>query len=384
MTRLHIAHITLGLDIGGQEKLLVELARHSDPARFALTFVSLSGRGKLADNLEALGARVIALDEPPGLRPRMIWRLRQLMRRERFDVVHTHDDKPLIYAAPAAWLARIPRRIHTHHHGAIPQFTRRQRLLVRWSARLVNPFVCVSHDSARYAAAQGVASRRLRVIWNGIDLDRFAFRGPQPAGPAVVVARLTAEKDVQNLLHAVRQVVDVLPQFRLEIAGDGPCREELVRLTASLRLGEHVRFLGEVRDVPALLGRARLFVLPSQSEGISLTILEAMACGLPVVTTKVGGNPEVVESGTGVLVPPRDPAALARGLLRVAGNLDEAQVLGRAARRRVETHFDIRKMVEQYAALYAAGRPEQPRLRAAPAGREEAILALPTAGGRCT
>ena len=196
------------------------------------------------------------------------------------------------------------------------------------------------------------AARRLRVIWNGIDLERFAFRGPQPTGPAVVVARLTAEKDVQNLLRAVRQVVDVLPQFRLEIAGDGPCRAELERLAAELGIGDRVRFLGEVRDVPALLARARLFVLPSQTEGISLTILEAMASGLPVVTTKVGGNPEIVESGTGVLVPPRDPAALAHGILRVAGNPDEALFLGRAARRRVETHFDVRKMVAQYAAVY--------------------------------
>jgi sugar transferase (PEP-CTERM/EpsH1 system associated) len=353
MTRLHIAHITLGLDVGGQEKLLVELARRSDSARFALTFVSLSNRGKLADSLEAHGGRVIALNEPPGLRPGMIWRLRRLMRRERFDVVHTHDDKPLIYAAPAAWLARVPRRIHTQHHGALAQFTWRQRLLVRWAARLVDPFICVSHDGARYAAGMHVAPYRLRVIWNGIDLERFAFRGPQPAGPVVVVARLTAEKDVQSLLHAVRQVVNRLPQVRLEVAGDGPCRAELVRLTGALQLGQHVRFLGEVRDIPALLARASLFVLPSQSEGISLTILEAMACGLPVVTTRVGGNPEIVEHGTGVLVPPRDPAALAHGILRVLGNPDEAQLIGRAARRRVEAHFDIGKMVAQYEALYA-------------------------------
>jgi glycosyltransferase involved in cell wall biosynthesis len=362
MTRLHIAHITLGLDIGGQEKLLVELARHNDPARFAQTFVSLSGRGKLADSIEAHGGRVIALDEPPGLRPRMIWRLGRLMRRERFDLVHTHDDKPLIYAAPAAWLARIPRRFHTHHHGAIPQFTRRQRLLVRWASRLVDPFICVSHDGARCAAAQGIAARRLRVIWNGIDLDRFAFRGPQPAGPAVVVARLTAEKDVQNLLRAVPQVARVLPQFRVEIAGDGPCRAALERLGAELGVAERVRFLGEVRDVPALLARARLFVLPSQTEGISLTILEAMASGLPVVATRVGGSPEVVEGGTGVLVPPRDPEALAHAIVRVAGNPDEALLMGRAARRRVEAHFDVRKMVEQYAALYALDQGEPSRV----------------------
>src|SRR5438105_890790 len=110
--RLHVAHVTLGLDVGGQEKLLVEFARHADHERFALTVISLTGRGVLADTLESLGCRVLTLAEPPGLRPGMIWRLRRLLRSERFDVVHTHDDKPLLYAAPAAWLAGVPRRLH--------------------------------------------------------------------------------------------------------------------------------------------------------------------------------------------------------------------------------------------------------------------------------
>jgi sugar transferase (PEP-CTERM/EpsH1 system associated) len=361
MTRTHeplrIAHVTRALDVGGQEKLLIEFARRADRTRHALTFIALAGRGTLADTLESLGARVLALDEPPGLRPRLMARLWRLFRRERFDVVHTHDDRPLIYAGPAAWLARVPRRIHTHHHGALVSVTRRQRLLVRWAARCVNPFVCVSHDAARYAAAEGIAAHRLRVLWNGIDLERFPCQGPRPGGPALVVARLSPEKDIQTLLHAMRQVVDVLPWLRLVIAGDGPCREDLVRLTAELRLAAQVRFLGEVRDVPALLGRASLFVLPSQTEGISLTILEAMASGLPVVATKVGGNPEVVDDGrTGVLVPPCDSVALARGILRVAGNPDEAQLLGRSGRRRVETHFDIRAMVARYEAIYEGVR----------------------------
>jgi glycosyltransferase involved in cell wall biosynthesis len=225
--------------------------------------------------------------------------------------------------------------------------------MVSWAARLVHAFVCVSHDSARYAAAEGVPAARLSVLWNGIDLDRFPYRGPQPAGPAVTIARLSPEKDLQNLLQAVRQAADVQPAFRLEIAGDGPCRDELLKQASELRLGEHVRFLGEVRDITALLARASLFVLPSQSEGISLTILEAMASGLPVVATRVGGNPEVVDEGrTGLLVPARDPSALALAIGRLAGSFDAGQLMGRAARQRVEAHFDIRKMVARYEALY--------------------------------
>jgi sugar transferase (PEP-CTERM/EpsH1 system associated) len=374
----HVAHVTLSLDVGGQEKLLVEFARHIDTNRFALTFVALGGRGRLADRLEALGCRLIVLDEPPGLRPGMIWRLWRLFRRERFDVVHSHDDKPLLYAGLAAWLARVPRRIHTHHHGPLPQIGRRQEKLVGWAARLVHPFVCVSHDAARHAGLQGIAAAKLRVLWNGIDVERFAYRGPQPGGTAVVVARLSPEKDIQTLLHAMRRVVDVAPSFRLDIAGDGPCREELVQLAGTLGLCEHVRFLGEVQDVPALLARARVFVLSSVSEGISLTILEAMASGLPVVATSVGGNPEVVEDGrTGQLVPPRDPAALASALLRTAGNPDEAQLLGRAARRRVEAHFDIRKMVAQYEALYGGGAPDSARRSSQSASNGRPVAGAP-------
>jgi glycosyltransferase involved in cell wall biosynthesis len=351
--RLRIGHVTLSLDVGGQEKLLTEFARHANRERFALTFVSLTGRGKLADNLEGLGCRVITLHEPAGLRPGMVWRLRRLFRTERFNVVHTHDDKPLVYGAPAAWFARVRRRIHTLHHSDIPQTSRRQRLLMRWAARLVRPFVCVSHDSARYAAEHGIAAARLRVLWNGIDLERFPYQGPQTTGPAVTVARLSPEKDVQNLLRAARLIADAHPDFRLEIAGDGPCREELLRLAGELRLGEHVRFLGEVSEVPALLARASVFVLPSQSEGISLTILEAMASGLPVVATRVGGNPEVIDDGrTGVLVPPRNPAALAHAIGRMIASPDEAQRFARAGRHRAEAHFDVRKMVAQYEALY--------------------------------
>lgn len=352
--RLRVAHVSLGLDTGGQEKLLVEFARHADHDRFDLTVVSLTTRGVLADAIESTGARVVALNERPGLRPGMVLRLARRFRADGFDVVHTHDDKPLVYAAPAAWLARIPRRVHTHHHGLVRATRRRQDLLLRTAARAVDPFVCVSHDAACHVIALGVPARRVRTIWNGIDLARFPFQGPCPGGPAVCVARLSPEKDIATLLRAARQVADARPDFRLEIAGGGPCRDELRALCAELKLEPNGTFLGEVRDVPALLARASVFVLPSQSEGVSLTILEAMARGLPVVTTRVGGNPEVVEDGvTGVLVPARDPAALAQGLLRVLGDAEMGERFGRAGRRRVEEYFDVRRMVATYEDLYS-------------------------------
>jgi glycosyltransferase involved in cell wall biosynthesis len=191
------------------------------------------------------------------------------------------------------------------------------------------------------------------TIWNGIDVTGFAYAGPDPAGPAVLVARLAPEKDVETLLNATALAARERPDFRLEVAGDGPCRPALERAAADLGVAGRVRFLGEVRDVPALLARARLFALSSLTEGVSLTLLEAMSRGLPVAATRVGGNAEVVADGeTGLLVPPGDPPALAAALLRLWADPAEAARLGRAGRRRVEAHFDVRGMVAAYEDLY--------------------------------
>jgi sugar transferase (PEP-CTERM/EpsH1 system associated) len=352
-TRLRVAHVSLGLDVGGQEKLLLEFARHADRARFELVVIALGRRGPLADSLEKLGCTVLALDQPGGLSPRRLRRLAQALRQQHVQVVHTHDDAPLVYGLPAAWLAGVPQRIHTHHHGRLDKVSRRQERLVRWVSKLASCFVCVSNDSADYVRELGVPADRVSTIHNGIDLDRFAYTGPQPDGPIVTVARLSPEKDIANLLHALQRAADVATDIRLEVAGDGPCRDELQTLAADLKLQEHVHFLGAVNDVPSLLARARLFVLPSQTEGVSLTILEAMARGLPVVATRVGGNPEVVADGqTGLLVPARAPAALAAALVQLYRDAEQCRRLGRAGRQRVEQEFDVRRMVARYESLY--------------------------------
>lgn len=349
-----VAHITLGLDTGGQEKLLIEFARLADRRRFDLTFLSLTSAGRLAADIEQQGWPVLALEEPGGFRPGMILRLAALLRRRRIEIVHTHDSKPLIYAAPAARLAGVQRVIHTRHFARLAHITPRQIRLANLAARLTDVYACVSQDCRRVAVAEGVQATRLQTVRNGIDLERFPCAGPHDSGAAVLVARLSPEKDIGTLLRATALAVRSQPDFRLDIAGDGPDREKLVRLAAELGLGGRVRFLGEVRNIPALLAGARLFVLCSLTEGISLTLLEAMSSGLPVVATQVGGNPEVVvDSDTGILVPPGDPSALAQAMLAVFGNARRGSEMGRAGRERVQCHFDVARMVADYEALYS-------------------------------
>jgi glycosyltransferase involved in cell wall biosynthesis len=169
-------------------------------------------------------------------------------------------------------------------------------------------------------------------------------------------------------------VVKEAPGFQLQIAGDGPLREELTALSKKLSLDSHVQFLGMVRDVPALLQRASLYVLSSISEGVSLTILEAMARGLPIVATRVGGTPEAVRDGAnGLLVPPGDPRSLAVSLLRLWRDDTLARRLGEAGRLRVLEHFDVRRMVARYEQVYR-GATVQACSDAAPAPHESTLL----------
>ena len=355
---IRIAHVALQLETGGLERLLAEFARHADRRRFSLHFVTLGPRGRIAVDIESCGWPVTALEAPPGVRPSVVYRLARLFRDERIDLVHTHNTKPLLYAGPAARLARVRGGIHTCH-GERRGATRRHNILFRLAARCTDRVICVSENSTRLCHREGIDPRLIQTIWNGIDRERFGFTGPVADGPAVFVGRLSPEKDVATLLKAVAIVVGRLPSFRLQLAGQGPCAAELAQLAGALGIGEHVRFVGEVADVPGLLRRASLFVLPSLTEGLPVAVLEAMACGLPVVATRVGGTPEAVVDGrSGLLVPPGDPEQLADALIRVGRDVGSALRMGLAGRRRIEEYFDVRTMVSRYESVYRdiAGR----------------------------
>jgi glycosyltransferase involved in cell wall biosynthesis len=167
------------------------------------------------------------------------------------------------------------------------------------------------------------------------------------------VARLSSEKDFPTLLRATALVVREVPEFRLLLVGDGAERNRLEQLVRELDLADHVQLLGERCDIPELLAQSAFFVSSSLTEGVSLTLLEAMAVGLPVLATNVGGNPEVVADGeTGRLVAAADPAALAAGIVRMCRERGKRPTMGRCGRRRVEEYFDVRTMMQQYEHLY--------------------------------
>jgi sugar transferase (PEP-CTERM/EpsH1 system associated) len=354
---LRVVHLVSTLNIGGLEMVVVNLMQWCDRSKIEPHVICLGETGALADQISALGIPVESLSASGKVSGRRrLWRLARRLRALRPHVLHTHNPAPHWTGALAAQLARVPVLVHTKH-GRNYAHRWRAVLTNRVASGLSDCIVPVSEDAAQVALdVEHTPPHKLRVIRNGVDVERYTHRAKRCDAPglrAVTVARLNPIKDQATMLRATRLVVEQEPGFQLEIVGDGQERERLTRLVEELGLHKHVVFHGFRDDVPAFLGGQGFFVLSSVSEGISLTLLEAMAVGLPVVATDVGGNREVVASGeTGWLVPPRSPERLAEAMLRFVRDPSELAAFGAAARERVEQHFDLRRVVAQYEALY--------------------------------
>ncbi len=351
---IRVCHISMCLQTGGLERLLVDFARFHERKKFELEFIALMGDGQPAADIRAVGCPVQVLNDSLSIRKlRSLTQLVRHLKQQRPQIVHTHNTYAQFYGALAAKLAGVPIVINTQHGGGCGNGWK-----ARWQFRLANRLtqrvVGVSHDAARLCQQQDRGSQhKITTIWNGINLDRFTFRGPKSTPNAISVARLSAIKDFPTLLRAVRLVLPEMPDFRLRIVGDGPERAKLESLIDELNLRQHVELLGERHDVPELLTESGFYVSSSLNEGISLTLLEAMAVGLPVIATAVGGNPEIVDDcHTGRLVPAGDPAALAGAIVDLCGERDLWTAMGALGCQRVEQNFEIRQMIRSYEALY--------------------------------
>ena len=276
------------------------------------------------------------------LRDPGVTRLTRLLRRLRPRLVHVTDVWP--QALVAARLARVPRLLVTHH---TPELPRRDNLAGRTWWRLgwaTRPEVVYTSEADRARDGRSPS----HVVPLGIDLDRFD--SPRPAlekqRPLVgTVARLAPQKDHRTLVAAARLV----PEAEFVVVGNGELRGELERLAEGLP----VRFLGARGDVPELLASFDVFALPSLYEGLCLAVIEAQAAGVPVVATPVGGiRDTVVDGETGLLVPTRDPTALAAAIRRLLDDRPAAEAMAAEAKRRVRERFSVERMVEETLALY--------------------------------
>ncbi len=380
-----IVHVIYRLAVGGLENGLVNLINGMAPERYRHAIISLTDITDFQQRLQRSDVECYALHKRPGNDVRMLWRLWRLFRQLRPTVVHSRNLAALDAQLPA-WLARVPTRIHGEHGRDVHDLdgsSRKYQWIRKLYRPLVHRYVPLSRDLADYLRDPiGVPEARLRLICNGVDIQRFhpsaGARNVLPegfAGPHDVVlgtvGRLEPVKDQLTLVKAFIELCRRFPhaeRLRLVLVGEGALRPAIEALIDEAGVAARVWLTGARDDVPVLLAAMDLFVLPSLAEGISNTILEAMACEVPVVATQVGGNAELVAEGeTGQLVPRDDPTAMAAVLADYVQDEAKRRTQGQAARRRVEEHFSIPGMVQRYTDLYDefCASPEEPAASAA-------------------
>lgn len=366
MGRPVICQLLLSLTVGGAEVLAARLARRLGD-RYRFVFACLDHLGTLGEQLRQEGFPVEVLDRRPGLDVGCIRRLARLWRAEQVDLVHAHQYTPFFYATAARGLRRRPPVLFTEHGRWFPDFPRRKRIVFnRLMLRRSDRVVAVGGAVRRALVAnEGIADGRIQVIYNGVDPsafdapagDRAALRGRLGFGPEELlllqVARLDHLKDHGTALRTIERVAVRRPDARLVLVGEGPERENIEAEIRQRHLEPFVRLLGLRSDVADLLHAADLFLLTSISEGIPVTLLEAMAAGLPIISTDVGGVGEVVEHGrTGLLAARGDDAALAEAVLRLAGDADLRRRMGRQGQERARAVFSESQMHAAYQAVY--------------------------------
>lgn len=372
-----LMHLVYSFDVGGLENVIVQLINRLPADRYRHVLVSLTTFGSFADRITVPGVEKIALHKGPGHAVPLYPQLFRLFRRYRPAVLHTCNLAAL-EVVPVAWAAGVPRRVHAEHgwdasdpQGLNPRYQRLRRLYKSF----VSHYVTVSQDLDNYLVERvGVPPTRHTLIANGVDTDVFC---PVQAGGGAIagcpfdpaehwlvgtVGRLQTVKNQPLLARAFVRFLEIYPQARnkarLVMVGEGPLRSSVEAVLAQAGVSHLAWLPGARADVPAILQALDVFVLPSQTEGTSCTLQEAMACGLPSVCTAVGGTPEVVSDGVdGSLVPPDDVNAMAEALGRYwAGGQcsDAATQHGQAARAKALHRFGIDAMLTRYDAVFSA------------------------------
>ena len=361
---MRLMQITHDLAIGGLQRVVVNICRTIDRDRFDVRVLCLRALGPFAADIERLGIPVSIIPQTGRTDYFSFLKVARVLRSERIEVIHTHNTQPFVDGTLGGLMAGVRTIVHTDHARQFPD-KRRYMLAERLVSAFAYRVVGVSDDtSANLCKYEKIPWEKIETIPNGIDgsvfdirVDRDARRCelgvPTDALVLGIAARLSPPKGVVHAIRAMPGVLARQPRAILIIAGDGPLEHELKDEAAGLGISSHVRFVGPRADIPELLKTFDLYILPSESEGLPMVLLEAMAAGCPIVASSVGGVPSAVEDGVnGLLVPPRDPAALAGAILRALGDEPLRRRLALAGRQVFRARFSAETMTRRYERLY--------------------------------
>jgi sugar transferase (PEP-CTERM/EpsH1 system associated) len=359
---IRIAHVVYKLDVGGLERVVINLMKHLPRGDYDASLYCLKEGGNLADELENDGYRVHYMYKKDRVDYTLFFRIAKLFKREGVEVVHCHNIGAVLYGSVGAKLARTAGTLYTAHGT----YSANRFGKLRYSRFLPVKKVVTVSEQARQAmlSTRQVGPDDVKTLPNGIDTELFNVeidkRGLKlelgiPDGVPVfgIVARLSPEKQHSVLLDAMGLLGGTASTSVLVVVGGGPIRAQLEAQAVEAGISDRVFFLGERRDVPRLLKLFDVFVLSSRLEGLSLTLLEAMAAGLPVVATDVGGNAEVVVDGqTGLIVEQGVPQPLAAAMEKIGTNPELAARMGQLGRKRVVEQYSLEAMVRRYDTIY--------------------------------
>lgn len=361
-----ILHVILSLQVGGAERLVHDMVTCPLFSDNRPAVCCMDAVGDLGEKLRAEGYAVHCKGRKPGIDFAMFFWLRDMIKQEQADVVHAHQYSPLFYAVPAALLAGGVKVVYTEHGRFYPD-------IKRWKRTLFNPIlalgvthlVSISAATARaMAEIDNFPQGKIKVIHNGIDctrlnppIDRAAKRRElglsQTCRILGTAARLDSIKNIPMMLRVLKLVLVDEPDTCLVIAGQGEEGERLKALAVELGIADHVQFVGLRFDLPELYQLYDVFLLTSFSEGISVTLLEAMASGIPSVVTDAGGNHEIIVDGeTGYLVTVNNDLLMATRVCELLKNCEKSIRMGLLAKKRVVGEFANHEMINRYCILY--------------------------------
>ncbi|MBP9804768.1 MAG: TIGR03088 family PEP-CTERM/XrtA system glycosyltransferase [Candidatus Accumulibacter sp.] len=366
-----VAHVIFRLAVGGLENGVVNLINHMPVDAYRHVVISLTETTDFQRRIVRDDVSVIALGKGDGHAFWIYPRLFKLFRELRPAIVHSRNLAALEVLIPA-WAAGVPVRIHGEHGREgkdLDGLSKKYQWLRRFYRPFVTQYIALSRDLKDYLTFRiGIAPSKVTQIYNGVDVQRFRparVRQPIAGCPFSgadlwligTVGRMQVVKDQTTLVRAFIRAAAVSPELRnrlrLVMIGDGPLRTESQALLQQAGLADLAWLPGQRNDVPEVLRGLDCFVLPSLSEGLSNSILEAMASGLPVIATDVGGNCELIEAGhTGELVPAAAAEAMARKIAAYALDPSRARVAGQAGRLATEQRFSLEAMTNGYQGLY--------------------------------
>jgi len=366
---LRVLHVIDRLDMGGTEYVILKVMAGLEAAEFDHRVCAARGYNDQLAHLQKMREKIFVAGRNESKFQLLLPRLARIMRNFRPHIVHSRN-WGAIEAIPAARLAGVPVAIHSEH-GYIPStasgLPARQRIVRRAAYAMADAVFCVSEELRSYHARQAwLAPEKISILHNGVDTARYSpqpdlrrtarerLQIPDSTLVLGIVSRLVPIKDHATLFRAAARLRDRKIDVRVLVAGSGPEQQRLeAQVEASPALAGRVAFLGASENVPEIINALDIFVLPSLSEGMSNTILEAMSCSIPVIATRVGGNPELVQEGrSGLLFTPGDDAQLAAQIELLGSSIELRRDYGAAGRRRVLEDFSLDQMLANYRALY--------------------------------